>query len=165
MEAGGFDGDGGKPGRAGPEAMSRLTVLAICYHNVGVEEEHLRRFPESLEAYRRSRPAPPCLYLRGRGRERLWERGREIMMYRRVGGREGRRERERVCGCGCGCGCGSGCGRESERDSAVIGGDRAGQRGGGGGGVPGPGEPHHQDPCQVSLGPGGGSGGGGSRGP
>eukprot|EP00282_Hemiselmis_andersenii_P036807 CAMPEP_0169447732 /NCGR_PEP_ID=MMETSP1042-20121227/11671_1 /TAXON_ID=464988 /ORGANISM="Hemiselmis andersenii, Strain CCMP1180" /LENGTH=250 /DNA_ID=CAMNT_0009559297 /DNA_START=258 /DNA_END=1007 /DNA_ORIENTATION=+ len=36
-----------------PEMVNKLAVLAICYHNMGVEEEYLGRAAESLEAYRK----------------------------------------------------------------------------------------------------------------
>ena len=36
-----------------PEVSNKMAVLAICYHNLGVENEYLRHIPASLDAYQR----------------------------------------------------------------------------------------------------------------
>ena len=40
-------------GDKNPEALNKMAVLAISYHNIGVEEEYLKRHGASLAAYRR----------------------------------------------------------------------------------------------------------------
>ena len=57
------DGDGGDAsasatlgasgGGGGTPAAERLAVLAIAYHNIGVEQEHLARLEQSLQSYRK----------------------------------------------------------------------------------------------------------------
>eukprot|EP00283_Hemiselmis_rufescens_P017016 CAMPEP_0173438714 /NCGR_PEP_ID=MMETSP1357-20121228/20563_1 /TAXON_ID=77926 /ORGANISM="Hemiselmis rufescens, Strain PCC563" /LENGTH=273 /DNA_ID=CAMNT_0014404025 /DNA_START=232 /DNA_END=1049 /DNA_ORIENTATION=- len=42
---------GGEDEEVTPEMVNKLAVLAICYHNMGVEEEYLGRNSESLDAY------------------------------------------------------------------------------------------------------------------
>ena len=34
------------------EFKDRIAVLTIAYHNLGVEQEFLKKFPESVESYR-----------------------------------------------------------------------------------------------------------------
>ena len=60
---GASDGDGGDArasatvgasgGGGGAPAAERLAVLAIAYHNIGVEQEHLARLEQSLQSYRK----------------------------------------------------------------------------------------------------------------
>ncbi|CAN0432341.1 unnamed protein product, partial [Laminaria digitata] len=45
---GGDGGGGGQPPRA-----DRVAVLAIAYHNMGVEQEFLKKFEHSLQSYRK----------------------------------------------------------------------------------------------------------------
>ncbi|CAN0082138.1 unnamed protein product, partial [Hapterophycus canaliculatus] len=46
--AGGGGGAGDQPPRA-----DRVAVLAIAYHNMGVEQEFLKKFEHSLQSYRK----------------------------------------------------------------------------------------------------------------
>lgn len=48
-------GGGGGVGGAGdqPPRADRIAVLAIAYHNMGVEQEFLKKFEHSLQSYRK----------------------------------------------------------------------------------------------------------------
>lgn len=54
---GGATSGGGGSGAAGggdqPPRADRIAVLAIAYHNMGVEQEFLRKFEHSLQSYRK----------------------------------------------------------------------------------------------------------------
>lgn len=43
---------GGREGDQPPRA-DRIAVLAIAYHNMGVEQEFLKKFEHSLQSYRK----------------------------------------------------------------------------------------------------------------
>ncbi len=45
-------GGGGREGDQPPRA-DRIAVLAIAYHNMGVEQEFLKKFEHSLQSYRK----------------------------------------------------------------------------------------------------------------
>lgn len=38
--------------KGGKQNPQRISVLAIAYHNMGVELEYLKRFDESINAYK-----------------------------------------------------------------------------------------------------------------
>lgn len=44
---------GGAGGRDQPPRADRIAVLAIAYHNMGVEQEFLKKFEHSLQSYRK----------------------------------------------------------------------------------------------------------------
>lgn len=53
-----FGGGSGGPGVGGggadqPPRADRIAVLAIAYHNMGVEQEFLKKFEHSLQSYRK----------------------------------------------------------------------------------------------------------------
>ena len=43
----------GAGGNAAPPQADRIAVLAIAYHNIGVEQEFLKRFDQSMLSYRK----------------------------------------------------------------------------------------------------------------
>ncbi|EKX47412.1 hypothetical protein GUITHDRAFT_49601, partial [Guillardia theta CCMP2712] len=43
----------GQKSEQSPEVMNKMAVLAISYHNIGVEEEFLKQFDESIQAYKK----------------------------------------------------------------------------------------------------------------
>lgn len=46
-------GDAGGEGGDQPPRADRIAVLAIAYHNMGVEQEFLKKFEHSLQSYRK----------------------------------------------------------------------------------------------------------------
>lgn len=46
-------GRGGSDGGDQPPRADRIAVLAIAYHNMGVEQEFLKKFEHSLQSYRK----------------------------------------------------------------------------------------------------------------
>lgn len=50
---GGGGGEGGGDGGNQPPRADRIAVLAIAYHNMGVEQEFLKKFEHSLQSYRK----------------------------------------------------------------------------------------------------------------
>lgn len=53
LHAGGGDAAGDAKGERAPASVDRIAVLAIAYHNIGVEQEFLKRFEMALESYRK----------------------------------------------------------------------------------------------------------------